>query len=365
MLAPVGANAARHVPPSVASLYGVQQTQLGPSVVNPGQIVEQPSPDPAQPGRRIEGTTRPQSTDQWRAGELARLRTEDPSNPAVMQAITGQFTPTAVMRDGRPTLVAPYQAIGQQPAPPNPTGQPQIKSYKAPDGTSGTARLDPASGRLVDTQTGQPIPQGSVEVRSQNSVGDTLGSTTKNKIAETRADIAVTRQLLDRYETVLKETPGASGALGAARRTFQQLVASGDEAAKVLGLDANNAAAEFARQGAGALAAKDFNPNLDEAEFLRHVLAYRLAKANNPSGEVGVRAYESNKQALSQGLLSTNTSSLARTAAFRKMLDAIEQGNAARSQPVTPGQPAPQQAPATPQVEQWDMGPDGVPRRVR
>ncbi|MDR6671326.1 hypothetical protein [Rhizobium sp. 1399] len=107
MLAPVGQGETRMVPPSIASLFGVPETQVG--TVNAGQGDTVVTPD----GRTILGQPKPLSETEWRAQQNERLRGNGAlTDSMLLDTIVGDKAPVqAIGPDGKtPVYMAPGQA---------------------------------------------------------------------------------------------------------------------------------------------------------------------------------------------------------------------------------------------------------------
>ncbi|KAA2235583.1 hypothetical protein [Salinarimonas soli] len=370
MLAPVGAGATRFVPPSIASMFGVPETQTGVVSVNPGDRATLPD------GRVIEGAPKPRSEAEVKGAILER------QNPATQDAIVFGNTPveTVVTPQG-PTILPRSQAVGQQPYRPltqeevlgaviqsmpqsaqraramgsTPTtniqtpegprvaysadavGQApvladrnaQLANYETPDGRTGTAVYDAGRGGWVDSQNRQILPTGSKTYTMQAQGGrEALGlgkPTTANATAANNRLAEITRMegTLDLYEGLLRGNPGAIGLPGLIRGTAQNAVQVVGDMARSFGKDApqiQEAAAEI-RKGLQGVAPELFDPSIPEAAFLQSTIAYGIARTENPSGEVSRQAYERALERVQGGYLQNTASSLAAVGASRKVLD--------------------------------------------
>lgn len=136
------------------------------------------------------------------------------------------------------------------------------------------------------------------------------------------AELNKTIGLLDRYEQIISN-PGTIGLVGNVRSTMQNLVQTGNEVGMLLGSEGGDIVREIqdaARRGAETVGVQNFDPNLDAAQFARNLLAYRLAQAENPNGEVGVKAFERANQTLGDNWLANQASTKARLGEFRQSL---------------------------------------------
>lgn len=152
------------------------------------------------------------SLDQVQAQERQKLTQSGELTPQMLiDTIVGKEAPVQVIGpDGKtPAYSSPGAAVrtGAQPfVNKGAEAKPDIVNYQAPDGkTQGTAYFNGTT--MVDTQTEQPIPQGSQTYKAQTSgaVSDVLGVKTteaqdKNAYAATMADGATT-DILTAFDT--------------------------------------------------------------------------------------------------------------------------------------------------------------------
>jgi hypothetical protein len=313
LLGPVGQNATRFVPPPVAEAYGIPQTQVGVISASPGERVTAPD------GRVIEGAAKPLSAEEQRAVFMRDL------SPDEQRAVAFGSTPveTIVTPQG-PQIATRPQSIGQTPVP-DQTRQPTpvIKSYRTPAGGTGTMRLDPASGKFLDTQTGQEIPPGSIEIRAQGSVAD-VGATTANNTAATNREAELRRTLntLDLYENLISQNPGAIGLPGLIRGMAQNAVQVGVDLTRSFGDKAPEMASTIKglSDGLKGVAPELFDSSIPEAAFLQGTIAYAIARTENPSGEVSRQAYDRALERVRGGALANTASSVAAVGALRNVL---------------------------------------------
>lgn len=249
----------------------------------------------------------------------------------------------------------PYDKPGSQAAPQN---------YLTPDGRRGTARMSPA-GMLVDTQTGEPLPQGSstFSTRAQGTNADLGLPTTANQTTANNAEAVYNAMDADinAMRTLLQNNPGIAGIPGDVRGAAQNAVSVLDETRAAFGdlpPDAKVSAGDV--ENALRRVAPTRNPAIAQYRLLMTNMAYRLAQMNNPTGEVSRQAFERSMESLNGGLLSNNQSVL-------EAMDALAAQNSRNRDnylrtlrapgQVTPGA-APPTAPAAP-----SMAPTG-PRTI-
>lgn len=314
------------VPSPAQRQVGFEPAQGGVTL-NQGQTF---NPSPVVGGAPLAGAPKPMSLDEVKANELQQQRSSGGITDEVMRNIIFGSTPIeAVQTPDGPRNVGRLDAIGQQPAPSASAAAPKTISYSGPGGARGTARLQP-DGSFVDTQTGDPIPAGAVEIRAQGSASDVgLAPTTANQSAANAqsATMQGTLNVIDRYENLLKADPSIVGLPAFLRGTAQDLVATGNALGQTLNRDGQGIVNDITqRMQAGArdtVGVDMFNPNIPAAQFLQHVLAYKLAQTENPAGEVSRQAFERARESLGGGMLSTPQRVLPILSQFRGTL----QGN--------------------------------------
>ena len=342
MLAPVGQGATRFVPPSIASAYGVPQTQTGVVELNQGQTAALPD------GRTLAGAPKPLSMDEVKAAVFQGM-------PLTQQrAATFGNTPLqTVMGPSGPTLVTGPEAIGQTPAPD--ATKAQLANYQTPDGRSGTARFQDGAG-WIDTQTGAALPAGSKTFTAalQGGSNETgLNTRTVSDIQGQLLDVANLENVVAQFEDLIKRDPAAIGTTGRVQGFGQDVIATGQE---VMGL-LSPSLRQMAQDAERGLVPKEmlnttFNPNIPQAQLLENLLVAQLAKVNDPNGRLSNQQMEETRRALGgggwfQNAQRTNAALQGirqQIAAKRQMLGgvspeaaALRPGNAAAA----PAQPAP------------------------
>lgn len=351
---------------TIRSIYGA---------LNPGQTRPAISEEvaglvglPAIP--EAAGTTRPQTMDQWSAQQAEEAKRNGQwTADNTIDLIMGKNTPVQAMGpDGKPRFMAPGTAIrqGAQPAPTDRApvrrsegvalinGQ-QVPVTRAPDGLQW---------QLPD---GQPVPPDArvMDLPKATGSNEQLGlPTTANNTAANNQAAEVTRALgvLDMYETLINNNPGAIGLAGLIRGTAQNVGATVQDLARSFGDKAPQlaeTAATINRELKG-VAPEFFDPAIPQAEFLQGTLAYALARTENPSGEVSRQAFE---RALDRvrggGMLANTEAAKAAIAANRQVLQTQLQGiGTLRGQQPARTDPNYQQPPAAPTAM-------GAPKRMR
>jgi len=144
--------------------------------------------------------------------------------------------------DGKPVIATRPQAIGRTPVlNEGATGKAAVFTAVYGDGRRLPAVQMPGSREFVDPQTGAPIPSG-FEIMEPSKATGTLEDVTPTSLTTgARTNTQTSIQSYDRAIIsanraldLLKENPGALGAVGWGRTTLQNLVQSGNEAAAVL-----------------------------------------------------------------------------------------------------------------------------------
>ena len=197
MLAPVGAGGTRFVPGSIASAYGVPETQTGVVSLNPGDRAVLPD------GRTLDGAAKPLTDDQLRAQIIGAL----PAGEQRAYAL-GNTPVETVQSPGGPRIAFRADAVGQAPAS-DVSGK--VQNYSGPDGSRGTAAPG-YGGKLVDTQTGAELPAGSTVFTGQaQGTPDQFGKTTEAENRDAYAARMVdsaTQDILSAFDTGKLPTRG-------------------------------------------------------------------------------------------------------------------------------------------------------------
>lgn len=325
MLAPVGQGQTRFVPPTIAGMYGVPQQQIGAVELKPGERTVLPD------GRTLDGPAPALTTDQYLAREAeAARRSGLISDQQMADIITGKQAGAPVQvigPDGRPRLASPGEAMRTGAAP----VQDQTKRTNAtailPDGRTQVPAMQGPDGAWYHAQTNERLPPDVrvVEMAKPQGANEQLGITTANTSDANKRAAEVTRtlNLLDMYEKLVDNNPGALGLVGIIRGTAQNAAATVNDVSRAFGKDVpqiNDAANEI-RAGLSKVAPQLFDPSIPEAAFLQGALAYGLARTENPSGEVSRQAYERALERVQGGGLLANTQSTkAQINSFRNVL---------------------------------------------
>jgi hypothetical protein len=138
-----------NLPAQTVAATGLQPTLSGAFKTDPGQTITKPD------GSVISGATKPLTQDEVKAAILGTLPDNEKRAlvmaPADVAAVEGE--------DGTVNNVFKADSVGKTPYEKE-TLQPQLGNYKAPDGSTGTARFDKDAKVWKDTQTGATLPTG-------------------------------------------------------------------------------------------------------------------------------------------------------------------------------------------------------------
>lgn len=280
--------------------------------------------------------------------------------------------------NGLPEVVSRQDAIGRQPyfnkgAEAKP--QNAVAVLPGANGQPGAQvpAIQGADGRWVHAQTGQPLPDNIRIFDLPKATGTAtdvgLAPTTANETQANNQEAEVSRalQLLDLYEASVKSNPGSIGLSGLIRGTAQNAAQTASDLAASFGNTAPqvNELANEVRAGLQNVAPQLFDPSIPEQAFLQGTLAYALARAENPSGEVSRQAYErAYERVQGGGFLANQQSALAAINTNRKVLNSQLEGIRTLRAPGTgrtdTSFQTPAQAPASSgTVEKWVRGADG------
>jgi hypothetical protein len=228
----------------------------------------------------------------------------------------------------------------------------QRTSYRTPDGRIGTAVFDPNTRQLTDVATGEVLPEGTTTGIIQDTA-EGLGSTNSNLTDYNRVISTVTtsNMLLDDLERLIQSQSGAAGLPGTIQSLGQDLLQVGlelgaafsDDPDKIITPDMlSGVAGRVAGTGAG------YNPVFREIRTGLLQLAYLNAQRDNPRGEVSRFALERQIEALGQGALGNDQSTLAALGMARRANDRAVAGAEAMMGRGGQGPASPAQGGATP-----------------
>ena len=301
LLSPVAKDAVRYIPPDVAALYKLPDTQTGVVAAQPGERNYMPN------GTVLEGAPKPLTEAEMKAKIIAGM------TPQEQRAIAYGSTPVEIVRDpvtGQPKPVTRPQQLDEGSVP-IPDKQSQVFNYRTPSGQAGTAVYDPTTGGLVDSQTRTTLPQGSqVQAPSgvQNKEG--MGATTANQTESNRkaAGLDAMQLLVNQYSDLLRKNPGIVVPVGDIRGFAQNLQATLGEITAAAGPNAPISADQVLDIARRIAPSRD--PAIQDARIMAADLAYKWAQSQNPSGEVSRQAFERALETLSGGMLRNNVSAL-------------------------------------------------------
>jgi hypothetical protein len=222
--------------------------------------------------------------------------------------------------DDKPMFVPRGSAIGQEPfVNPGSTPAASVKTYRTPDGRSGTAKWDPTTQALTDVATGELLPQGTVI----GDVTDTAEGMTTSANSEVQGrGLAITSGLetLGRVEKLIAENPSSQGIAGLVRGTAQDVLQTGNELGQLFGGTMEEVATAAANDPElQAIVGEMYDPNIPAIEMLTNVLAWQYAKSFAGS-RVSNEQLRIAKQAVGAGSVFGNQqSSLARMRELRNL----------------------------------------------
>jgi hypothetical protein len=249
------------------------------------------------------GLAKPLSETELKAAILGEL----PENEQRAAAL-GSTPVTNVVTPEGPRIQFQADAIGQEPYI-NKGAEAKPVNYQTPDGRRGTASVGP-TGALVDTQTNQPVPEGSVTFGTniQGSEADTGMSTKTNqtRAVQIRGDVTNMNGLVTELETLIRENPAVTGAAGNILSFAQDAKQVLNEFGQKFGNGDPNAPVSIndVRELTNSLLPETgpYNPVYRKAAAMVFELAYANAKLNNPGGEVSRFALERELEQLGQGM---------------------------------------------------------------
>lgn len=310
----VGENATVYVPGATAHAVGLPQALSGQVSADLGEVIFRPD------GTTLRGDKKPLNESEWQALQNASLRQSGQlTDQMLVDRIMGERAPVeAVGKDGKPVYMSPGAAIRTEAeAFVNRGAEARPVNYQSPDGKRGTATTG-ANGQLTDTQTGQPIPAGSVTFGTniQGSEADTGMSTKTNQTrsVQIRGNVTNMNGLVNEIESLVASNPAVTGMAGDILSFVQDAKQVVNEFGQKLG---NDPSMPVTPQQASALMEQvlpstgPYNPVYRKAAALVFELAYANAKLNNPGGEVSRYALERELEQLGQGLVGNDKALMA------------------------------------------------------
>jgi hypothetical protein len=284
--APLSEGQMRMLPADFAEAYGVPAEQRGLVKVNEGQNAV------LSDGTVYRGQAKPLSMDQTTAQNAQRLYDDEAWRRFIGSGINVEM---AVGEDGNPVFVARSDSFGRRPfVQQGSEAKPDIFSYRTPTGERGSAVY--RDGRLVDTQTGKPLPVGS-QIGKTSITGTAedvgMGLTTANMtdINKQRMQLDYIRKRATYFKRFLEQNPDVAGIPGKVFGLAQDLK-EGLASMVRHNLDAKLDASQLSDLVDRVAATKGYNPNYRKAMALAVEMAYHQTKLQDPSGEVNVREFE-------------------------------------------------------------------------
>lgn len=196
---------------------------------------------------------------------------------------------------GRPVVSTVADAINQEPfVNSGAEAKPTLETYRTPTGATGTAIFDTPSGRWVDTQTGEVLPQGTVTGKIQDTaagLGATRANQTKGNDVAAEMDYGLTQ--VAAFKELLRNNPGIMGASGRIQGFAQDFGQAAREFTAQFGNDGVIGSLAEAQQIADSVAgSQGYDPAFAQAAAYAISMAYFDAKTSDPGGEVNVRELE-------------------------------------------------------------------------
>lgn len=361
----LGEGQTANLPRQTQEATGLAPTLRGNINVKPGELTTTPD------GQVFAGAPKPLSQDEAKAQEMQALRKAGVISDAQMNAMIFGATPIQQVQTPQgPRYSTGPEALGQAPVPPVPTGQPKLFNYVAPDGSKGTATLDPATGRLRDTQLGVDVPPNSYTADVTGGANETgFGAATKNAVEKQMLSLAGAESTSKQLRTLLARNPASQGLVGSIQGTIQDMLATGGEVAALIGSNRKAIDDAIASGGVTSDLAKQFqtyNSSIPAAEFLRQALIFQAAQALNDGDKVSNEDMRRVESMLGQ---SGTLQNFSRSTAALDQLDALLSDRRERLKGIAPAaaqigqQPIPGTAPGGTSVsaapERWVRGPDG------
>lgn len=330
--------------PAEAAVRGLPQTIQGVQELRPNTSLVVPNvQDGVVTTQTLQGPEKPETIDQVKAAELAKLRASGVIDDQMMAAIlAGNLHLSVVEGPNGPVYAAGPAAIGQRAAA-VPTNTQKFGSYivAGPDGrqTPLPARWDSARNVWVDAQSGAPVPAG-VQVtemaRPQGALNE-VSAGTAGAIDKQLLNIDTADRMIDAYAKIATAA-GTQGLAGRAIGTFQNVIQQGGEIGQLMGIqrkviDDAVAANAFAPDVLARFS--NFRVDIPAADAMRQMLIAQIALATTNDNQVSNRDVERVEAMIGGGgLLSNAADTAARLEALKANLAMRKQ---ALSRAGTPG----------------------------
>lgn len=315
----------------------------------------------------LAGPSKPLSQDQYLAANVLPGMTEDQ-----LAAMAFGSTPVenVVGPDGKPVVATRPGAIGAEPyVKPDAGTKPTLGVAMLPNGTRVAAEWGP--GGWQNAQTKEVLPPDIQVFDTPKAVGTAadigMGATTstrtgvQNQLLSIATARATTKQLLN----LIKSNPNSQGVVGFIRGTAQDVMATTGEVGALMSGEMKKIAdaVQTGMLDAG-VAQKFFDPSIPAIDMLSNLLAYQVARANDPNGRASDKDIENARRTIGgDKWLSNAAESSTRLSQLdlmlaqqEKMLGSVEPGFA-------PGGPAGRPVTLTPGNEDADYEalPSGTP----
>lgn len=319
----------------------------------------------------LAGPTKPLTQDQYLAAnvlpdmapeELAAIAFGNtPVEQVVASGGSGPVYSTRLDALGKPAYVKPDAG-----------NKPTMGVAVFPDGRR--APIAAGNDGIWKMQDGSVLPPDAQVMDIPKAVGTTadigMGATTstrtgvQNQLLSIATARATTKQLLN----IIRKNPQSQGVVGFVRGTAQDMMATAGEVGQLFNdeLGANGQIAQDIQNGLidAGLAGKYFDPSIPAIDMLSNLLAYQVARANDPNGRASDKDIENARRTIGgDKWLSNAAESSTRLSQLdlmlaeqEKMLGAVEPGFA-------PGGPAGRPVTLTPGNEDADYEalPPGTP----
>lgn len=293
-----------YLPDQTAAATGLDPVLSGTTTLAQGETAILPG------GKALTGAPKPLTESELKATILAGL----PANEQRVAALASANVEPVMSADGKTVEnVFRPDSVGRIPAPPASTAAPETQNWQSQDGAQrGTAVFDRAKG-WVDTQTGQPIPPGSITFNSSLEGGgaDTgLGPSPANITAGRNLNAALDSAEFTANQVlgILAQNVNAAGVPARIVGGVQSLTSSLAQTAKAFANEAPDAAVTMDNvRGMLTSVASGYDPDIVRVQAAIMDLAYLRAQINNPTGEVSRQAFERALEQFGQGLFSSQT----------------------------------------------------------
>lgn len=207
-------------------------------------------------------------------------------------------------------------AMARHTTPGQPSSRPTPRNYVGPDG-SPYITFD----GINEARSGMALPAGGYLASVQSPTADGAGLTTGTQTELQKGELAATN--FDDLINVAREIGTDArnfGLSGSLRGTVQDAMQQGSALANTLGAKAQEAQQDLVGMGSD-VSLEAFDPRLSQLETMENLLAYQLAKFNDPGGRVTDADFRAAKQSLGlSGLLSNQAKFMSRLDLLQNMI---------------------------------------------